>query len=176
MHVGCKMPSVEFELIDLDINEPIALNLSQKLATAKVFSVCHLTTRLSCPISPSTTYYIPEAHQWLLAKGSSANIRFIHIICFILFYLLMGLDVPSLKCWLSPKYVLICFGWVLWRCKECNVSPPAKFELLKHFRLQHCHRQHYPCPHTNCQCTFKTWNALHIQVHTKQNSPNSLLF
>ena len=60
----------------------------------------------------------------------------------------------------------------MWRCKECDVSLSSRFELLKHIRLQHRHRQRYPCPHTKCPCSFKTWNALHIhlsRVHPKQN-------
>lgn len=65
----------------------------------------------------------------------------------------------------------------MWRCKECNISLSGRFWLLKHIRLQYCHRQHYPCPHTKCPCTFKTWNALHIhlsRVHSKQNSQELL--
>lgn len=55
----------------------------------------------------------------------------------------------------------------------CSVSLSGRYELLKHFRLQHRHMQRYPCPHTNCPCTFKTWNALHIhlsRVHPKQTT------
>ncbi|XP_034096114.1 uncharacterized protein LOC117562389 isoform X1 [Gymnodraco acuticeps] len=65
----------------------------------------------------------------------------------------------------------------MWRCKECSESLSGRYELLKHFRLQHRHRQRYPCPHTNCPCTFKTWNALHIHLnraHPKQNSQEQL--
>lgn len=65
----------------------------------------------------------------------------------------------------------------MWRCKDCTVSLSSRLALLKHIRLQHCHRQRYPCPHTTCPCTFKTWNAVHIhlsRVHSKQNSQELL--
>ncbi|XP_070410106.1 uncharacterized protein [Nothobranchius furzeri] len=59
----------------------------------------------------------------------------------------------------------------MWRCKECSVYCPNRYELLKHLRLQHRHRQSYSCPHLNCPCSFKTLNALQIhlsRVHPKQ--------
>lgn len=65
----------------------------------------------------------------------------------------------------------------MWRCKDCNVSLSSRLELLKHIRLQHRHRQRYPCPHTTCPCTFKTWNAVHIhlsRVHPQQKSQELL--
>lgn len=76
----------------------------------------------------------------------------------------------SLKQWM-------CLGEEMWRCKDCNVSRSSRLELLKHIRLQHRHWQHYPCPHTICPCTFKTWKAVHIhlsRVHPKQNSQELL--
>lgn len=68
-------------------------------------------------------------------------------------------------------------GEEMWRCKDCNVSLSSRLELLKHIRLQHRHRQRYPCPHTTCPCTFKTWNAVHIhlsRVHPQQKSQELL--
>lgn len=61
----------------------------------------------------------------------------------------------------------------MWKCKACSLSLSGRYDLLKHFRLQHRHMQRYPCPHINCPCTFKTWNALYIhlsRVHPKQNT------
>lgn len=52
----------------------------------------------------------------------------------------------------------------MWRCKECNISIATRFELLKHIRLEHNHRQRYTCIHTDCPCSFTTWNALHIHL------------
>lgn len=46
-------------------------------------------------------------------------------------------------------------------------------ELLKHFRIQHYLRQRYPCPHTSCPCTFKTWNALRIHLSRVHPKPSS---
>ncbi|XP_034430208.1 uncharacterized protein LOC117754952 [Hippoglossus hippoglossus] len=65
----------------------------------------------------------------------------------------------------------------MWNCKLCSKSISSRYDLLKHLRLQHRQRQRYPCPHTNCPCTFKTWNAMHIhlsRVHPKQNSQELL--
>lgn len=65
----------------------------------------------------------------------------------------------------------------MWLCKECSVSVSNRHELLKHFRLQHRHSQHYPCLYLSCPCTFKTWNALYIhlsRVHPKQDSQELL--
>lgn len=61
----------------------------------------------------------------------------------------------------------------MWKCKSCSLSLSGRYDPLKHFRLQHRHLQRYPCPHINCPCTFKTWNALHIhlsRVHPKQKT------
>lgn len=60
----------------------------------------------------------------------------------------------------------------MWQCKVCSLSLASRYEILKHFRLQHQRVQRYPCLHLNCPCTFKTWNALHIhlsRIHTEQN-------
>jgi len=61
----------------------------------------------------------------------------------------------------------------MWRCKECNLSVSGRPELLKHFRIQHYLRQRYPCPHTNCPCNFKTWNALRIHLSRVHPIPRS---
>ncbi|KAL2095439.1 hypothetical protein ACEWY4_010158 [Coilia grayii] len=64
----------------------------------------------------------------------------------------------------------------MWKCKECNISVATRFELLKHIRLEHNHRQRYACIHTDCPCSFKTWNALHIHLsrfHHKDNFQES---
>ena len=62
-------------------------------------------------------------------------------------------------------------GVEMWNCKECNVSQSGRFELLKHITLQRRRWQRYPCPHTKCPCTFKTWNALHIHLSRVQFYP-----
>lgn len=64
----------------------------------------------------------------------------------------------------------------MWRCKECNIILATRFELLKHVRLEHSHRQRYSCIHTDCPCSFKTWNALQIHLsrfHHKDNFQES---
>lgn len=60
----------------------------------------------------------------------------------------------------------------------CTVSLSGRLEIIKHIRLQHCHRQRYPCPHATCPGTFKTWNAIHIhlsRVHSQQKSQDSVI-
>lgn len=55
----------------------------------------------------------------------------------------------------------------MWKCKICGLAVSARSKLLKHHRLQHRHygcSQRYPCTYSDCPCTFKTWNALHIHL------------
>lgn len=51
----------------------------------------------------------------------------------------------------------------MWRCKQCTETVPTRYQLLKHYKLNHCHfgRGHsYPCTYYDCPCSFKTWSAL----------------
>lgn len=63
-----------------------------------------------------------------------------------------------------------------WQCKICSSTQQNKGDLLKHYRLVHdtFQRNHsVPCPHSDCLCSFKTWNALHTHLsryHTKKES------
>ena len=53
----------------------------------------------------------------------------------------------------------------------------SRSHLLKHYKLQHRRyrrSQRYPCTYLNCPCSFKTWNALLInlsQMHAKHSGP-----
>ena len=58
-----------------------------------------------------------------------------------------------------------------WVCKICNFKSDKRIELLKHYRLKHGNggrSQSVPCLHTNCPCSFKTFNALRTHL-TRQH-------
>lgn len=52
----------------------------------------------------------------------------------------------------------------MWRCKQCSESESTRYQLLKHYKLNHGHygqgHSRYPCTYYECPCSFKTWNAL----------------
>lgn len=64
----------------------------------------------------------------------------------------------------------------MWRCKECSLFCLTRYDLLKHLRLYHRHRQLHSCPYQNCPCNFKMQNALRIlsKVHPKQTGLQTL--
>ena len=68
----------------------------------------------------------------------------------------------------------------MWKCKECSVELPSRYLLLKHFRQTHGHFRgscHFPCPYTDCPCTFNTWTKLlnhTYKSHAKQPTPKPL--
>lgn len=54
-----------------------------------------------------------------------------------------------------------------WTCKICSFESEKRLGLLKHYRLKHGNggrSQSVPCLHTDCPCTFKTFNALHTHL------------
>lgn len=68
----------------------------------------------------------------------------------------------------------------MWKCKECGAEETTRYQLLRHYRLNHGHfgRRHpYPCTYSDCPCTFKTWNALRSHLcrsHFDQTSQRSV--
>lgn len=51
----------------------------------------------------------------------------------------------------------------MWKCKECSEELSSRYLLLRHFRQKHGHFRgsyRYPCPYTDCPCTFITWSKL----------------
>ncbi len=65
----------------------------------------------------------------------------------------------------------------MWKCKTCEFSASSRSNLLKHYKLKHKHfgRSHsFPCMHSSCPCSFKTWNALLVhlsRVHANHQDP-----
>lgn len=65
----------------------------------------------------------------------------------------------------------------MWQCKECPSQLASRYLLLQHFRQTHvCFRGsfRYPCPYTDCPCTFSTWSKLlnhTYKIHAKQETP-----
>lgn len=54
-----------------------------------------------------------------------------------------------------------------WVCKICKFESEKRGALLKHYRLKHGHdgrSQSVPCLHTDCPCSFKTFNALRTHL------------
>ncbi|KAK0131259.1 Sterile alpha motif domain-containing protein 3 [Merluccius polli] len=54
-----------------------------------------------------------------------------------------------------------------WQCKHCAFSSSAKSGLLRHYRLQHwtfSRGNSLLCIHTDCPCSFKTWNSLRTHL------------
>ena len=54
-----------------------------------------------------------------------------------------------------------------WMCKICSFESEKRLGLLKHYRLKHGNggrSQSVPCLHTDCPCSFKTFNALQIHL------------
>lgn len=68
-----------------------------------------------------------------------------------------------------------------WRCKICSFKADKRLVLLKHYRLKHGHGGHnqsIPCLHTDCPCSFKTFNALRAHLsreHTELIPQRGLL-
>lgn len=54
-----------------------------------------------------------------------------------------------------------------WSCKTCRFEADTRTELLKHYRLRHgmvSRGQTVPCLYKDCPCSFKTFNALNINL------------
>lgn len=68
----------------------------------------------------------------------------------------------------------------MWQCKVCKKSLSSRYELLKHFKLKHCHygrNFRYPCVYLDCPCTFTLWKKLIVHVyrsHSTQTTQKSL--
>lgn len=66
----------------------------------------------------------------------------------------------------------------MWQCKECSLQLASRYLLLQHFRQVHGHLRgsyRYPCPYTDCPCTFNTWSKLlnhTYKSHGKHQGPN----
>ncbi|XP_056225827.1 uncharacterized protein LOC130164860 [Seriola aureovittata] len=57
-----------------------------------------------------------------------------------------------------------------WKCKYCLFSSEKRAQLFKHYRLKHgsyARTTPIPCLHTDCLCSFKSFNAL--KVHLTRN-------
>ncbi|XP_061910700.1 uncharacterized protein LOC133654400 [Entelurus aequoreus] len=67
----------------------------------------------------------------------------------------------------------------MWQCKECSLELVSRYLLLQHFRQTHGHLRgsyRYPCPYTDCPCSFSTWSKLlnhTYKVHGKQQTPKT---
>ncbi len=51
----------------------------------------------------------------------------------------------------------------MWKCKQCAEAVSTRYQLLKHYKLEHSHfgqRLSIPCTYYDCPCSFKSWNAL----------------
>ncbi|XP_034080784.1 uncharacterized protein LOC117551836, partial [Gymnodraco acuticeps] len=65
----------------------------------------------------------------------------------------------------------------MWQCKHCSLELASRYLLLKHFRQTHAHLRgscRYPCPYTDCPCSFDTWSKLlnhTYKTHAKQLTP-----
>lgn len=65
----------------------------------------------------------------------------------------------------------------MWQCKECSLELASRYLLLQHFRQTHGHIRgsyRYPCPYTDCPCTFNTWIKLlnhTYKSHGKRQTP-----
>lgn len=68
----------------------------------------------------------------------------------------------------------------MWKCKECSLELASRYLLLQHFRQTHGHFRgsyRFPCPYTDCPCTFNTWSKLlnhTYKSHAKQTTPKPL--
>lgn len=68
----------------------------------------------------------------------------------------------------------------MWQCKECSLELASRYLLLQHFRQVHGHLRgsyRYPCPYTDCPCTFNTWSKLlnhTYKSHGKYEGPNTV--
>nr|XP_046269580.1 uncharacterized protein LOC124072313 isoform X1 [Scatophagus argus] len=68
----------------------------------------------------------------------------------------------------------------MWKCKECSVELASRYLLLQHFRQIHGHLRgnyRYPCPYTDCPCTFNIWSKLlnhTYKSHARQLTPKPL--
>lgn len=65
----------------------------------------------------------------------------------------------------------------MWKCKNCDNTYSRRYDLLKHYKLDHLHygRGHaYPCTYENCPCTCKTWKALLTHLSKSHPAQKSL--
>lgn len=66
-----------------------------------------------------------------------------------------------------------------WKCKLCTYTSEKRAQLLKHYRISHGTYSRIvpvPCLHTECPCTFKSFNALKVhlsKIHSQHRIPES---
>nr|XP_055032090.1 uncharacterized protein LOC129420928 isoform X1 [Misgurnus anguillicaudatus] len=62
-----------------------------------------------------------------------------------------------------------------WKCKFCTFTSEKRAQLLKHYRINHGTYSRIapiPCLHSDCPCTFKSFNALKVhlsKIHSQQS-------
>ncbi len=62
-----------------------------------------------------------------------------------------------------------------WKCKYCLFSSEKRAQLFKHYRLKHesyTRTTPIPCLHTDCLCSFMTFNAL--KMHLSRNHSHEI--
>lgn len=58
----------------------------------------------------------------------------------------------------------------------CGISVVTRYELLKHYRLKHCHQGssfRHPCPFANCPCKFRLFRSLLSHVYRSHQTQTS---